>query len=71
VSARESNPLGIPRNVLAAARRAGLSYPTWYVGRRQGPPQPRKKTLADLVREVEERRCERCTCDNPATCPRI
>lgn len=43
----------IPANILAAARKAGLRAPLWYVGRQIGPPQPRKKTLADLSAEVE------------------
>lgn len=47
-----SNPLGVPRNILAAARRAGLRYPDWYVGGRQRDV-PRKKTLEDIVRNAE------------------
>lgn len=50
----DSNPLGIPRNVLAAARAAGLSYPLWYAGGRERDV-PRKKTLDDLIADVERR----------------
>jgi hypothetical protein len=46
----------IPSNILAAARRAGLSTPLWYVGRRAVPKDyKRKKTLADLAREAREK----------------
>jgi lambda repressor-like predicted transcriptional regulator len=48
----------IPANILAAAKRAGLSTPTWYVGR-GGPPRPRKKTLDDLARESDRKIRER------------
>jgi hypothetical protein len=45
----------IPQNVLAAAKRAGLTTLLWYVGRSRGPAAPRKKTLQDLEREAESR----------------
>lgn len=44
----EYNPLGVPRNTLAAARRAGLNYPDWYAGGSE-PAGPRKKTFEDIV----------------------
>lgn len=50
-----SNPLHIPRAVLAAARKAGLSYPLWYVGGHERD-MPRKKTFEDLVRDAEDRK---------------
>lgn len=46
----------IPLNILAAAKRAGLSAPLWYVGRNNGhETHERKQTLADLEREAERK----------------
>lgn len=42
----------IPDNVLRAARAAGLKAPDWYVGPRKGTSKSRRKTLADIAREV-------------------
>jgi hypothetical protein len=49
--ARKATAL-IPANILNAAKRCGLSTPTWYVGRTRGPDRPRRKTLDDIAREV-------------------
>lgn len=44
----------IPENVLAAAQKAGLSVPLWYVGRSTGQGrQRRRKTFEDLVADAE------------------
>lgn len=44
----------IPQNILDAALRAGLRTPDWYVGRTRRDA-PRRKTLEDLVREIDEK----------------
>jgi hypothetical protein len=43
----------IPQNILAAAEKAGLSTPLWYVGRSNNPDHKRQKTLKDIIAEVE------------------
>jgi hypothetical protein len=44
----------IPQNILAAARRAGLSMPDWYVGRRNGhEAHERRVTLARIVETIQ------------------
>jgi hypothetical protein len=43
----------IPANILAAAEKAGLSTPLWYVGRANNPDHKRQKTLEDIIAEVE------------------
>jgi hypothetical protein len=52
----------IPQNILAAAEKAGLSTPLWYVGRANNPNHKRQKTLEDIIAEVEaEQASERDT----------
>lgn len=46
----------IPENILAAAQKAGLSVPLWYVGRNNGHEHHgRKKTFEDLVADAGEK----------------
>lgn len=41
----------IPKRILNSAEKAGLSKPLWYVGPLL-TDRPRRKTLADIVREA-------------------
>jgi hypothetical protein len=43
----------IPANILAAAEKAGLSTPLWYVGRANNPDHKRQKTLKILLPKLK------------------